>query len=868
VLRKEGEMNITRRTFLKGAATSGGAAVAGKLLLGPLDSLSASSVTEVSAVEPSSTQAAEEWIASACWIGKQDCGLLARRVNGRVVKLEGHPGHPLNLGTLCPKGVAQISALYDPNRVRTPLIRTNAKGEPGTFRAATWDEALALVADRIKAARSKNPKSVVWQKGRSKSKSIYDKALVAALGAEKLHHGAFCSDAGYRACEYTVGLNGVLNPDYKFVELIIHWGFDLTNAGGNKLCWITYPRQFLEAKARGAKVITIDPRLHAGGPHAGEWVPIRPGTDIALALAICNELIRIGAIDREYLINYTNAPFLVGEDGMILRENQLELVWDASVNRPTPVNEAGSPALEGVYQVDGRPARTAFQLFKEQVASMTPERAAEICGISPKQISGIAKEIAEAAQIGATKVVDGVRLPFRPVGIHTYHMVQQERGFQLARAMLMISMLIGSVGAVGGQLIDLTWKIHPDFDKFGQLKISEPPYNVWLENSKYFPMNSNNSAIVSQVLQDPDRYGVSTLPEVMIIHMANPVISFGSQRDIIEGFKKIPFIVVIDPWLSKTADLLADVVLPAATLEKYEGPLSAGDQYTDAISLRTPVMEPLGDSKGEVDIYLDLCEAVGVLTGPSGFLAKLNDELGLKGEHALDTSKKPTVREIFDKWAKSQGVEGGVAYFETKGPYVKGPIPATKRYGYALSPPFGGIRHRFYGESLVKAKQTMERLGVDKHYSADYTPFPEWRPPTMEESPEEYDLYLVTFKLIEFKQGRGTQLPLVAELAPAQRLWMHPSAAAARNLRDGDVAEVTSYNAVTRETKKIRVRVMLTEGIRPDTVGLPHHYGNVAVHPWCENQGPAAGELLFTGPGYVSNTADQSFQVKVSVKKA
>jgi len=80
----------------------------------------------------------------------------------------------------------------------------------------------------------------------------------------------------------------------------------------------------------------------------------------------------------------------------------------------------------------------------------------------------------------------------------------------------------------------------------------------------------------------------------------------GSQRDIIEGFKKIPFIVVIDPWLSKTADLLADVVLPAATLEKYEGPLSAGDQYTDAISLRTPVMEPLGDSMGRYLLHLQL----------------------------------------------------------------------------------------------------------------------------------------------------------------------------------------------------------------------------------------------------------------------
>jgi anaerobic selenocysteine-containing dehydrogenase len=138
----------------------------------------------------------------------------------------------------------------------------------------------------------------------------------------------------------------------------------------------------------------------------------------------------------------------------------------------------------------------------------------------------------------------------------------------------------------------------------------------------------------------------------------------------------------------------------------------------------------------------------------------------------------------------------------------------------------------------------------------------------MERSPRQYDLYLISFKLIEFKQGRGTNLPLVAELAPEQRLWMHPRAAQERGIKDGDLVWVESHNAFTGETRRVQVRVALTEGIRPDTVGLPHHYGDIARHPWSQNQGPGAAQLFFTGPGYVANTADQSFQVKVRVYKA
>jgi anaerobic selenocysteine-containing dehydrogenase len=141
----------------------------------------------------------EEMIPTTCWIGKQDCGMVAKVINGRVVKFEGHPNNPKNLGKLCPKGQAQIMAVYDPNRVKTPLIRTNGKGVPGKWRQASWDEALTLVGNKVKEVRKKDKRLLIWQKGRSKAKKFYDTAFVKASGATKLHHGAYCAGSRGRS---------------------------------------------------------------------------------------------------------------------------------------------------------------------------------------------------------------------------------------------------------------------------------------------------------------------------------------------------------------------------------------------------------------------------------------------------------------------------------------------------------------------------------------------------------------------------------------------------------------------------------------------------------------------------------------------
>ncbi|MFN7085605.1 MAG: molybdopterin-dependent oxidoreductase [Burkholderiales bacterium] len=854
-------MKITRRTFLKGSAVVGGSTALSSFLARDPISL-------VAAAEKGAASAVEDFVPTTCWIGKQDCGMLARRIGGRIVSFTGLPDNPRNLGKLCPKGVAQIMAIYDPNRVQTPLIRTNEKGKSGTWRQASWDEALGLVGQKIKEVRARDKRLLVWQKGRSKAEPFYDVAFVRASGATGLGHGAYCSDAGYRAAEYTIGEHGVLHPDFRHTKYLLAWGWNVTNAGGNKMCFITWPRQLLEAKERGMKMVAIDPRRRGSGPFADEWLPIRPGTDLALALTFANVLIEKGYVDRDYLAKYTNSPYLVTEDGTFLRVNGKEQVWDPASGSAKPVGTADvKPALEGEYTVSGARVKTAYQLFKEHVAKSTPEWAEGICGVPAADIRRIAVELGENALIGHSITVDGVTLPYRPVAVMAYHMVQQEHGFQALRAMMMVFMLLGAVEAVGGMRIDFTWKPHANYDRLDQVKIQDPPYNIFLGDSKYFPINSKLPGMVAKVMQNPAKYGVNYTPEVLILHMTNPLGSHASQPDIIEGYKKYKFVAVIDAWLSETADYLADVILPAATIEKYEGPLGASDQYVDAQTLRVPPMKPLFQSRPEIEIYMDLCEKAGILYGKGGYLDEINKALHLKEPYALDVNAKPAVREIFDRWSKAQGIAEGVAFFEKKGVRVKGPFSVKSFYGLAASPPFSGKVQRLYGESLLRYQREMKAKGAEEVYWRDYTPLPTWRTPTKDSSPPQYDLTLISYKLIEFKQSRSSFIPLLAELAPEQRLEINAKTAKAKGIKDGEMVWVESQNALTGETRKVKVRAMLTEGIRPDVVGMPHHYG-LWTHPWSKGQGPTANSLFFTGEGYVTNTADQSFQVKVRVMKA
>jgi len=859
---------LSRRQFLKTTGFATVAALMGELLK---DGDLAWAFQKVSLAEE-----LEEVVPSACWIGKQDCALLAWKADGRVIKLEGQPEDPRTWGALCPKGQAQIASLYDPYRVKAPLKRTNAKGQPGRWVEIGWDQALNEIAAKLNEIKQTDIRKFIWQLGRGKARQWHHEAFNTAFGTKnKYGHGAVCSDAGYRAAELIFDQHGSAEVDFKYCEYFLSWGWNITQAGGPHLCQITWPQQILEAKARGMKIVAIDPYIRGGAHLVDEWVPIKPGTDLAFWLAFANVLLEKGYLDTEYLKTFTNAPVLVGPDGLLLVRDGKEMVWDAATGGLKPHEEAQDPALEGSYTVDGVEYKPAFQLYKEHIAQYAPEWAAEICGVPAGTIRRVATEFGEKAQIGKTITVDGVEVPYRPVGIGFYHVTQQELGFAAAYAAFQATMLVGAVDVAGStrprpgsstapdvrhKAVWVDRALHPE-------KVKSIPDGPSLGGTKFFPIDGGGYSITPLVLAEPEKWGLPFAPEEMAmwVQMANPVMSAPSQDAAARGLSRLGLMVVVDPFLSETADYCADYVLPAATLDKYEGPLSGHTGYEKVELIRFPVVPPMFNSKPDPEIYVEMAERLGIL---DEYVKALNGQLKLSGELALDPTRKPTVEEVLDRWAQSKGKS--LRWFRENGVLVE-ELPVNRRYARLWNPPYGGVKHAFYCEVLVRLGRTVRERGLTPEefpFVQDYNAYPTWREPTMFRSPKKYDLTLISYKKITHKQSRTAHNVILNQMDPESFVEINPDTARANGLREGDAVWVESHNALTGETRRVKGRVKITRGLMPGVVAIAHHHGNWS-HPIAKERdlGISPNVLLPSGPGYVTLTGDQSFHVRVRVYK-
>ncbi|MFQ6034195.1 MAG: molybdopterin dinucleotide binding domain-containing protein, partial [Candidatus Bipolaricaulia bacterium] len=352
----------------------------------------------------------------------------------------------------------------------------------------------------------------------------------------------------------------------------------------------------------------------------------------------------------------------------------------------------------------------------------------------------------------------------------------------------------------------------------------------------------------------------------MWVHFANPVMSAMPQDVVIEGLSRLGLMVVVDPFLSETADLCADYVLPAATIDKLEGPLGGHTGYEKVSLIRFPVVSPMFQSKPDAEIYIDLAEKLGIL---KKYVETLNNKLKLPEELKLDPAKRPSLEEALDRWARSKGKS--LQWFRENGVLVK-PMPVNQRYAYLWDPPYGGVKHAFYSEVLVRLGRTVRERGLTPEefpFVQDYTAYPTWREPTMFASPPEYDLILCSFKKIEHKQSRSANNAILNAMDPASYVRMHPETARAKGIRDGDEVWVESRNALTDETRRVKGRAELTQGVMPGVMAIAHHHGNWS-HPITKgrDQGVSPNVLFPSGPGYVTLTGDQAFQVMVKVSKA
>jgi len=232
------------------------------------------------------------------------CGVIVKTVDGRVTKIDGNPADPKSRGSLCARGQAGVSFLYDPDRLKQPMIRTGERGS-GKFRTVSWTEALDYTAQQLdKIRKSDGPEAVAFL-GHTSGEFWFIDYFAQAFGSPNAAkpNMAICTSPREEAALITYG-RGIGNHepvDWDHARTIVLIGTHIGEDARN-----TMMQDFANARARGATVIVVDPRFSSAAMKANYWLPIKPGTDTALLLAWMNVLISEGLYDRSYVDKYTD----------------------------------------------------------------------------------------------------------------------------------------------------------------------------------------------------------------------------------------------------------------------------------------------------------------------------------------------------------------------------------------------------------------------------------------------------------------------------------------------------------------------------------------------------------------------------------
>jgi anaerobic selenocysteine-containing dehydrogenase len=231
------------------------------------------------------------------------CGLLVHKQDGKIVKIQGDPNHPVTKGNICNKVRNMTERIYDPKRLKYPMKRTGAKGE-GKFERISWDEAIETITAKWKdLIETEGPESILpysfyGNMGRLSAEGM-DRRFFHRLGASLLDR-SICSSAGSEGLKYTMGGGFGIDPeDTIHSKLIIFWGINAVSTNMHQVVLAQ------KARKNGAKIIVIDVHKNQTGQFADWFIPILPGTDAALALGMMHILFAENMVDNDFLQQYT-----------------------------------------------------------------------------------------------------------------------------------------------------------------------------------------------------------------------------------------------------------------------------------------------------------------------------------------------------------------------------------------------------------------------------------------------------------------------------------------------------------------------------------------------------------------------------------
>lgn len=530
-----------------------------------------------------------------------------------------HPG----CGRVCVKAYGLIQKTYNPDRVLTPMRRTNPKkgrGEDPGFVPVSWEEALTEIASRLNEIRATGlvdesgyPR-VAASFGGGGTPQHYMGTLPAFLSAWGSVDFGIGSGQGVK-CYHSEHLYGelwhrafIVTPDTPRTRYLVSFGSNIEASGGVAGIW-----RHAEARVRGLKRVQVEPHLSVTGGCSAEWIPIRPKTDAAFLFAMIHVLLhehRRERLDTDFLSDRTSAPYLVGPNGYYLRDpgSRKPLVWDPATGSTVAFDSlapGARPALSGTYEASGLecgpdgmswehrdvPARPALDHLVSHVEDDTPEWAGQICDVPAERIRKVANEFLDHAMVGETIEIENRTLPFRPVAITLGKTVNNGwGGYECCWARTLLACLVGALEVPGGTIGTTVRLNKPMSDRLESVRpgadgLMDYPFNStrpddWesrpsIRNAyrTLVPLAANSPW--SQALGPthlawmfldgtPPPLPPVTPPDVWFVYRTNPAISNWDTEGVTDKIARFPFVVSFAYTLDET-NHMADILLPERT---------------------------------------------------------------------------------------------------------------------------------------------------------------------------------------------------------------------------------------------------------------------------------------------------------------
>lgn len=742
------------------------------------------------------------WCRGNC--GQTSCCLDTVVREGKIVSTRQHPvkaqpGVKVQPG--CVKGPANIQRIYGSHRLLYPMLQTGERGSDNWERIS-WDEALSTIAEKMQAAFDEyGPESVGFLSSYSGNSgslgTVYTGFINFPEARSPIGVGPerFLQKTGASIFTATGDLAGL------YMQMVVlgvpaNAPEDAVNAKniflfGNpcdsfRAQWTA----ILDAKERGAKLVTIDPRFSNSAAHSDQWVPIRPSTDGALILAACNYIIDNDLIDYDYLRNKSVAPLLVKEDGSYLRLSDLnlplykkedpatgetvevdtEVVYDEASKTFGSSFEVKDPAYTGTFDANGTSVRTAYDLAHESIKPFTVEYAAEECGLPVETIEEFARTYA-----------DGPSFIVVNWGFQHY-----QNSWRMYYGLALLASLSGNAckpGAnYGNSFYSTAWHDIP---------VVNPEATAFtVEDAKLSKMASYSR--IPDIVNSGSWAGEDYTLRLLWIAGANPIECGIGYTEQIEAWKKIDFVVVAAEYFNDTVRQ-ASLALPVTMTFESEDLAGSG--------LNQKAIDPVGESKSDFEIFVELAKAMGYDDlydkDAEGYLRELLDTPDNKAA-GLDYDslheKGFAFKESFERGSETVGVE----------------YNATGRTQFYLE--------SLYSNGNWDAEITQQdRLPYYEHAFEAYPSNPER---------EKYPLFAVSYHDNYTGHSMHNHVPWLNELRGLEGTAgngepytiIHESAAAERGIKTGDKIRV--FNA----RGSFVTLALVSKGVREDTIVIPRAY--------------------------------------------